>query len=310
LHQVEALVETIVPPHPLSALADALLAWLANQPGPVLLPRLAGELALDEGLLAEVLADLEARGLARPGPDGWQPAGGGEGPADRHGVARPVAGPARRLERRSFCFTDSQPSLFVPLAPTAPQPLAAPPGTHFDLAVLEACIREPEAWKARQGFPLDVLRLVKPEGTPDDWRAVVVDRPAQVVLVLVEVPARAWGAVLLGFPVRPDAGWALAHEPVLTWPEGVERLAPLGADVGLDAWRHAWQVWCQQRSLPGGEVEACRLEVHGHRLRVQAPARLVERLRGARSDALKGEAWLLAGTGRVRPAAMIELAES
>ena len=33
-------------------------------------------------------------------------------------------------------------------------------------------------------------------------------------------------------------------------------------------------MWCQQRSLPGSDVEACRLEVIGHRLRVQAPARL------------------------------------
>jgi hypothetical protein len=35
----------------------------------------------------------------------------------------------------------------------------------------------------------------------------------------------------------------------------------------------------------------------------------VERLRAARSDAVKGEAWLLAGTGSVRTAALVELHE-
>jgi hypothetical protein len=135
-----------------------------------------------------------------------------------------------------------------------------------------------------------------------------VDRPGQALLALVEVAARS-GTLLLGFPVRPD-GWTLGREPVLSWPDGADRLGALGADPGLESWRLAWQLWCQQRSLPGNDVEACRLEVVGHRLRVQASTRLVERLRSARSDALKGEAWLLAGTGRVRPALLIELVEA
>jgi hypothetical protein len=32
-------------------------------------------------------------------------------------------------------------------------------------------------------------------------------------------------------------------------------------------------------------------------------------LKTARSEALRGEVWLLAGTGRIRPAAMLELHE-
>src|SRR5262249_19527844 len=116
------------------------------------------------------------------------------------------------------------------------------------------------------------------------------------------------GAAVLGFPVRAD-GWALGREPVLKLEDGAALLAPLGAAPAPEDWRHAWQVWSQQRSLPGSEVEACRLEWVEHRLRVRAPARLIDRLRATRSDALKGEAWLLAGTGRVRPAAMIELVE-
>jgi len=40
---------------------------------------------------------------------------------------------------------------------------------------------------------------------------------------------------------------------------------------------------------------------------VRAPHRLIERLRAARSDAIKQEAWLLAGAGRTRTAAQLEL---
>ncbi len=301
LHQVEALVEAAVPAHLLAPLADALLGWLAVQQGPVPADRLAADLHLEPELLRDVLADLEERGLARPGPAGWQPTEAGRQPTPPPGQA-----PARQRERRSFCFTDSQPPLFVPLSPAAVQPLAAPLASPFDLAVLEACVRESEAWKTRHNFPLDVRRVIRP-GSTGDWRAVAVDRAAQALLALVEVPGKS-GADLLGFTVRPD-GWALGQEAVLTWPGGREHLGPLAGEVGPEAWRQAWQLWCQQRSLPSNEVEACRLEVVEHRLRVQAPPRLVERLRAARSDALKGEAWLLAGSGRVRPAAMIDLGE-
>ena len=43
------------------------------------------------------------------------------------------------------------------------------------------------------------------------------------------------------------------------------------------------------------------------RLRVQAPPRFLERLHALRSDVLKGEAWLLVGTGHLRPVARIEI---
>jgi hypothetical protein len=49
------------------------------------------------------------------------------------------------------------------------------------------------------------------------------------------------------------------------------------------------------------------LERIDHRLLVYAPPRLIDRLRAARSDAVKQEAWLLAGEGRTRTAAQIEL---
>jgi hypothetical protein len=88
-----------------------------------------------------------------------------------------------------------------------------------------------------------------------------------------------------------------------------EVLTVLGGEPSADAWRQAWQAWSQTRSLPGGEVDACRLEPSGHRLVVRAPAKLLDRLKAAKSEALKGEAWVLAGAGRVRAAAMLDLVE-
>jgi hypothetical protein len=293
LHHVEVLVEVGGVSRPLAPLAEVLLGWLRHE-GTAAPERLAKELSVEASLLREVLEDLAGRGLARQDPAGWQ-ATGAEG--------QPVAVDevACRLERQAFFFADGRVPLFLPLDPAATTTLTPPAGWRFDLAVLAECIAESPEWKARHGFPSGVLRLV-PGG--EDWRAVPVDRPAQALLALVEVA----GGAVLGFPVRAD-GWVLGREPVLQRVDGAAVLAPLGAGPGAEDWRHAWQVWCQQRSLPGSEVEACRLEWVEHRLRVRAPARLIERLRSTRSDALKGEAWLLAGTGRVRPAAMIELVE-
>ena len=47
-----------------------------------------------------------------------------------------------------------------------------------------------------------------------------------------------------------------------------------------------------------------------HQLRVFAPDRFIHRLQQARSDALKGDAWLLAGEGRIRAAAQLEIVEA
>jgi hypothetical protein len=81
----------------------------------------------------------------------------------------------------------------------------------------------------------------------------------------------------------------------------------LGEEPSEETWRLAWRAWCEQRALPAAEAAACSVERKGERLRLTAPGALVERLRAARSDVLKGETWLLAGEGRIRPAALVEL---
>jgi hypothetical protein len=61
--------------------------------------------------------------------------------------------------------------------------------------------------------------------------------------------------------------------------------------------------------LPPAEADAAVLRRHDYQLEARLPARLIERLRAARSDVFHGETWLLAGTGRARAAACLKVVE-
>jgi hypothetical protein len=298
LYRVEVLVES-ARTGPLTLLARSLLPLLSGTAGPLRADAVATELKLDPALAGDLLRELARLGLAREAEkDRWEVL-----PTDLQADAQANC---HCLERRSFYFSDGSPPAYLPLAPHAATLLTPPEGWHFDLEALEGCVRQGGEWKARHGFPEDVLRVIRlgEGGTEPDWRQVPFVRAEQALLVLVETADS--GA--LGFPVRAD-GWALGREPVLALP-GAEVLLPLVGAVDMEAWKHSWLTWCQQRNLPAAEADACKLEVVGHRLMVQAPPRLIERLRGARSDALKGEAWLLAGTGRARATALVDLGEA
>jgi hypothetical protein len=304
LHRLEVLVSRQVHA-PLASLSQSLRKFLARQVSPCRTSQVASELHLGTDLLAELLSELVQRGLVRRAP---------EGPEDAWEVVRPAVdslaenAPPTQKERRSFFFTDGAPAIYLPLAPSATTPIAPPDGWRFDLSVLQACIQQSPEWKSRYGFPRDVLQMIPlpANATEDDWRGVALERAEQVVLLLVEPEE---SGAILGFPVRID-GWQLNREPVLSLRSGREVLSPILEEVGLESWKQAWQAWCQQRNVSAGEVEACKLELADYRLRVHATGRLIDRLRAARSDALKGEAWLLAGTGRVRAAALIDLGET
>src|SRR5262249_28401338 len=141
---------------------------------------------------------------------------------------------------------------------------------------------------------------------------IILDRPERLVAALVLAAAGRGEnrGRLLGFAVQPE-GWVLqVQEPVFVLEADWQEVFPeLAVDLPAELWQQAWRNWCQPRSLPGAEVDACALERQGHRLRVTATPRVIERLRAARSDVFKGEAWLLAGTGRLRAAAQLELVE-
>jgi hypothetical protein len=324
LHRVEALVE-VTRPAGLARFDRLLLRALTLAPNQTV-PDLDARLHLGEQVLGRLLHGLRAEGLAEAG------AGGGWAPTD---LARRALEqghyPRTGSERHVFHFVDppgesvgrSQAPPLLPLRLAAEAPWPAPEGWSFDPGWLDACLRQPEGWKREHGFPVEarrVLGLEETNGAPvpaphpgeadPGWRRVILDRPEHLSALVGLVAEEGQGEQLLGFGVRPD-GWVLQAAPAFTVGRDWRDLFPqLEEAVPLEAWRQAWRVWCQPRGLPAADVEACALERHDYRLRILAPRRLVERLRAARSDALKGEAWLLAGTGGLRSLALVELVEA
>jgi hypothetical protein len=307
LHRVEALVR-VARPRRLDPWQRALLRLVhARAPGGDLETALT-DLHMDRQVLSRFVRELTGAGLVHVNGTGvWRLTAVGLRALETGALA------ASEEERRTFYFLDNsavgRPPHLLPLRGTLDA--ASPPALEspFDVACLQACLQQSLEWKARYGLPADVEAFSPPhpDAPPEaNWRRVVLDSLESLALVLVPT-LQAGGAILLGFPVRTE-GWALEATPVLELASGWEEVLPdLTQEPPPEAWRQAWRAWCQPRSLPPAEVDACRLERGDHRLLVHAPPRLIERLRTARSDAIKQEAWLLAGGGRLRSAAQVEL---
>jgi|SRR5579884_993773 len=321
VHRVEALV-LVRRPRLLDRWQRALLGLAgAHVPhGGELISSLSA-LQMDPQMLGQLIRELTDSGLLhRNGSGLWQMT-----PAGRHALETGAV-PVAAEERRTFTLVDNsalgRPPHFLPLE-LGPARLAEPAspeavGCSFETAFLEACIGQTPQWKARFRFPTDVESLLSPrpdESPAANWRRVILDTVEHRLVVFIHTAQPVGQASrlsssaprLLAFAVRPE-GWALEAEPLLTLAEGWEEALPdLTVEPTPAMWRQAWQTWSHPRSLPQAEVAACRLERADHRLLVYAPPRLIDRLRAARSDAVKQEAWLLAGEGRTRLAAQIEL---
>ena len=172
-------------------------------------------------------------------------------------------------ERRVFTFAEGEgadrPLAFVALHGLA-APLAPGAGWRFDVAALETCIRRPEEWKTRNGFPTDVDALLAPSA---DWRRMILDRPEQILLVFVTEDGP--DARRLGFAVRPE-DWVLQTQaPALMLGAGAEETLSDADEPAPEAWREAWREWCRQRGLP--DADACGIEPAEDRVRVVAPGR-------------------------------------
>ena len=291
LHRVEALVR-VAKAHSLDPLRTALLGQLAAAV-PLDRLRVEGE------VLRRWLGGLAADGLIESAGGGWRLTDQGRGVVDSGAWTASIE------ERRSFLFMEEDDRDRLPrfLALHGPAlPLAPPPDWRFNAAALEACVRQSAEWKARHGFPTDVEAVVAPPGPgagPADWRRVMLDRPEQMLLVFVpstDLPSRQ-----LGFAVRPE-GWAMQLGAVALELPAEEGPAE---EPSAEAWREAWRRWGQGRGMSADDAAACRVEPLEDRIRVSAPQGRAPRLGTERS-----EAWLLAGTGRVRVAAPMEIVES
>ena len=331
VHRVEALV-LVRRPRLLDRWQRALLGLAGTHVshGGELISSLT-PLQMDPQVLGQLVRELTDSGLLhRNGSGLWQMT-----PAGLHALETGAV-PVAAEERRMFTFVDNsalgRPPHFLPLQ-LGPAQLAEPTspetaGCSFEASFLEACIGQTPQWKARFRFPTDVESLLPPrpdESPAANWRHVILDAVEHRLVVFIHT-AQPVGQVsrlsetvgqasrlssaasrLLAFSVRPE-GWVREPEPLLALEEGWEEALPdLATEPTPAMWRQAWQTWSHPRSLPQAEVAACRLERADHRLLVYAPPRLIDRLRAARSDAVKQEAWLLAGEGRTRLAAQIEL---
>lgn len=313
LHQVEALVGLTrsCRPDPFT-----LLTLKALASGPTL-AALEKRLHLERALVRQLLRQLEADRLAEAVPsDQWTLTPLGRQALDEGSYL------GIGYQRRVFYFVESEESGQAPSYLHLAQPLCDPwpaaANWGFDVGLLEASIHRSTEWKQAHGFPQEVHSVLGIEATSpggpaqaESWQRVILDRPERLATALALTGRPGEGERLVGFAVQPGSWTLQTAEPAFVlgaaWPEVFPDLAQ---EVSVDLWRQAWRTWCQPRNLPAPDVEACALQQRDYHLSVLVPHRLLDRLRSARSDALKGEAWLLAGTGRLRAAALLDVVEA
>jgi len=307
LHRIEALVERshTVSPEPLHL---AVLKALTLFPGDNL-QALDRRLHLGPQALRPLLRQLCADGLAQTADAGWSPTPLGRRATEQGSYARPI-------HQRCVFYFRAAPSggtpHFLHLEQPAAVPWPAAADWSFDIGALRHCIGQPADWKQLHRFPVEIERLLgldtnDPTAGPA-WQRVVLNRAERLSVLLL---LNATGDRLLGFTVKPE-GWTLQSErPLFELSAGWQEVFPdLAQPPAEDAWRQAWREWCQPRGLTALTDDATRFELAGPLLKVTVSRRLLERLRSTRSDALRDEAWLLAGEGRLRPAALLKIVEA
>jgi hypothetical protein len=329
LYRVDALVQLSRPYRPDDLVLLALEAVSIDSPAT--LERVESHLSLGIQLTGRILRRLAADGLVRLTNNGWTLTHSGKSLLGGETILEAVS------ERRSFYFIDDDPQRyphFLSLPPGHATPYPAPDSLSVDVSALAKCVEQPIDWKIRHGFPLDVLGVLRPgEVTPrfdssegadpslggachpgpaetpiPPWQRVAVVHHESVILLLASILSTD-GVGLIGFAVQ-QKNWALqGREPIRLsegWREAIPRLAE---PVSADGWRQAWRSWARSAGLSSAQSVDSPLEFQGHRLIVTVPTAVFSRLRSARSDALKGDVWLLAGDDRVRQAAQLQIVE-
>ncbi len=271
-------------------------------------------LQIGPALLQRILRRLEREGFVRSEASGtWRLTSAGQ-----QTVAQGSYRPAH-LERRLFCFVENEtPNLpFTFLDLPAESILAAHPAPEYrpmDCRILQACLKRPASWKEEHGFPLDVQEVhVGSAGpsparhAPEPWQRVIIDQPERCTLALVLTQPAPSAERLLGFAI-PDGPRLPIHRPAFSLGNDWREVLPdLEHDPPLTSWHETWMTWCSANGLAPAEAASCVLERERERLRACLPKRLVERLRTTHSEVFRNGAWVLAGTGRIRSAAVLDV---
>jgi hypothetical protein len=189
-------------------------------------------------------------------------------------------------------------------------------------ALLQDHISRTLVWKKRHHFPEEVVELLAPfpqnaqegvnaasaEPSPlrrlRDWQRIpIVQSWRQNVAVVSCGGAKE----ITGFAVQAPHWELRASEPLFGFID--DDLGELVDEPSTPMWFEAWREWCQPRGLLSNDTNQCTIERVGHQLVVSTPKRIMDQLHAQRSDALKGDAWLTAGTGILRPVAQLHVVE-
>ncbi|MFL5243387.1 MAG: hypothetical protein ACJ8FY_14875 [Gemmataceae bacterium] len=302
---------------------------------------LSNLLLLDEHAVLQVLSGFERDGLVEADTSGIRRLTLKGKRALQEGTY-----PTSPLERRLFTFiqtSEKKSPAYVLLqnGVAFKSPSSLP--SRFEVAWLTECLNQTPEWKKRRQFPQDVVQLLRPshreeisslqqpivpvtnafnsQGIPtpaaqirsallEDWQCIILTHAWRQTVAIVLTQDAGLKEALLAFPVEGPQ-WDLdAKRPLFTILEGWREIFDeLTADPPQEAWARAWQDWCQPRGLPFNETSHGIVGKVGHKLHVTASRRMMDQLRSQRSDALKGEAWLLAGTGDLRTAGLLEIVE-
>ena len=297
VHRLEALV-VIARPTRLDTLSRGLLSRLFSSATPATVPAL-DDLHLDRQFALPLLHELAAASLVRPENGGWALTESGRHALDDGAYTH------RSEERRVFYFVDpadaQESPRYLPLAQTGGALSDVAPSWSFAPSVLEECLQRPREWKEQVRFPTEVERAIVAPAA--GWRGVLLDRAEHAPLLFVETATS-----LLGFLARLDNGTLQREPPALAVNEGWRELLPDFAEsLDVAAWRKAWLAWCENRQLPPNEAAACAVEYADCKVHVKAVKGLVDRLKMARSELMRGETWLTLGTGRTRAVASVEI---
>jgi hypothetical protein len=230
--------------------------------------------------------------------------------------------------RKEFCFVqlaENSDPIFVLAKPGAfknSNEIHEPTASY---SLLHNHINQTSAWKKHHHFPEEVVELLAPfprngqesarptnfESSPlkllRDWQSVAVVQCWRQNVAVVSREGTDGSKEITGFAVHAPQWELRAAEPLFGLID--EKFSELVDEPSASMWFEAWREWCQPRGLLSNDTNQCTLERVGHQLKVSATKRIMDQLHVQRSDALKGDAWLTAGTGILRPVAQLHVVE-
>lgn len=304
LHRVEAQVDLSDIP-PLDQLDRLVLEALAGNPV-TQSTTLAERFQLTVGTLQPFLLALQQSGLVTKEPGGWGLTEQGKSCAEQNRV------PPVTQRRQTFYFEEPENEgdshRYLALNKPLTEPRETEVDQHFDVRLLENCLAESTEWKKARGFPPRAQSLCKATSTeiastqPDEvWSRLIVVRPEQAHVLLAVCPAGRDREQLLGFNVQTD-NWHLRHQnPSLQLGEDWSDVFPeLKKPPEEEDWKNGWQDWGRTQGLAPHLLEECEIHPREHQLQIRAPEAVIGLIKKSRREALRGDSWILVGTGYLR----------